>query len=247
MTGQSDCDKDVKSETLVAFLHLLESPVAFNNIILRLYIYCILQVLSGRVPPRDETLRMEHTKTSNELKNIFATLIKQSIPTEPSSGHPHFPLDLEGQRETDSENDDPPKAVVTSPGPDRSVTFGAQMITNAPSDDHEQRNSALLLPKDDLITIPKVQVLPEGQEPMESVSYFLDDNFIDAEASSIGILQLQPDDNLPSSTGKLTQICRQVNIHLLLLSVSVETTLIEVQLALRKRKGSEKASEKGMI
>ncbi|XP_073144552.1 transcription initiation factor TFIID subunit 2 isoform X2 [Henckelia pumila] len=188
MTGQSDCDKDVKSETLVAFLRLLESPVAFNNIILRHYIFCILQVLAGRAPtlygvPRDETLRMGHTKTSNELKNIFAALIKQSIPTEPSSGHPHVSLDLEGQRETDSENHKTPKTVVASPGPDGSVTLGAQMLTNAPSDDLEQSNSLLLLPKDDLITIPNVPVLSEGQEPMEPVVYFLDDNFIDAEAS----------------------------------------------------------------
>lgn len=185
MTGQSDCDKDVKSETLVAFLRLLESPVAFNNIILRHYIFCILQVLAGRAPtlygvPRDETLRMGHTKTSNELKNIFAALIKQSIPTEPSSGHPHVPLDLEGG-ETDSENHEPSKAVVASPGPDRSVTSGAQMIANAPADDPEQRNLVLFLPEDDLITIPKVQA--EGQEPMDPVTNFLNDNFIDTEAS----------------------------------------------------------------
>ncbi|KZV43652.1 hypothetical protein F511_00203 [Dorcoceras hygrometricum] len=130
--------------------------------------------------PRDETLRMGHTKTSNELKNIFAALIKQSIPTEPSSVHSHVPLDLEGQRGTDSENLEPPEAVLATPGPDRLVTLGVQMTANAPSDP-EQRNSVLLLPKDDLMTISKVQVLPEGQESMEPVTNFLDDNLVNAE------------------------------------------------------------------
>lgn len=48
MTSRSDCDNDVKSDTLVALLRLLESPLAFNNTILRHYIFCILQVLAKR-------------------------------------------------------------------------------------------------------------------------------------------------------------------------------------------------------
>ncbi|XP_057459543.1 transcription initiation factor TFIID subunit 2 isoform X2 [Actinidia eriantha] len=87
----SDLVDDVKSETLVSLLRLLESPMAFNNVILRHYLFCILQVLAGRPPtlygvPRDESMQMGHAQTSCELKNIFAALVKQSKP-------PEFPMD----------------------------------------------------------------------------------------------------------------------------------------------------------
>ncbi|KAK1359659.1 Transcription initiation factor TFIID subunit 2 [Heracleum sosnowskyi] len=78
-------DISVRSETLVALLCLLECPAAINNVNLRHYLFCILQVLAGRPPtlsgvPRDETLRMGHAETCTELKNIFAALVKQSKP-----------------------------------------------------------------------------------------------------------------------------------------------------------------------
>ncbi|WOG82214.1 hypothetical protein DCAR_0101376 [Daucus carota subsp. sativus] len=78
-------DNPIKTETLVALLCLLECPVAFNNVNLRHYLFCILQVLAGRPPtlsgvPRDETLRMGHAETCTELKNIFAALVKHSKP-----------------------------------------------------------------------------------------------------------------------------------------------------------------------
>lgn len=48
LRGGSDTDNTIKSETLVALLRLLESPIAFNNVNLRHYLFCILQVLAGR-------------------------------------------------------------------------------------------------------------------------------------------------------------------------------------------------------
>lgn len=48
MRTGSDPDNDVKSDTLVALLRLLESPMSFNNIILRHHLFCILQVLARR-------------------------------------------------------------------------------------------------------------------------------------------------------------------------------------------------------
>ncbi|XP_059641043.1 transcription initiation factor TFIID subunit 2 isoform X2 [Cornus florida] len=96
--SRSDPDNDVKGETLVALLRLLESPMAFNNVILRHYMFCILQVLAGRPPtlhgvPRDETLRMGHAETCSELKNIFAALVKQSKPHELPPGTPNLSHD----------------------------------------------------------------------------------------------------------------------------------------------------------
>ncbi|GAB2281392.1 hypothetical protein Dimus_015988, partial [Dionaea muscipula] len=41
-------DDEVKSQTLVALLRLLEGPAAFCNVSLRHHIFCILQVLAGR-------------------------------------------------------------------------------------------------------------------------------------------------------------------------------------------------------
>ncbi|XP_047266049.1 transcription initiation factor TFIID subunit 2 isoform X2 [Capsicum annuum] len=85
--NESDTDSDVKGETLVALLRLLESPTSFNNVILRHYLFCILQVLARRAPtlygvPKDETLRMGHAAFCSNLKNIFADLVKQSKPPE---------------------------------------------------------------------------------------------------------------------------------------------------------------------
>ncbi|XP_016506800.1 transcription initiation factor TFIID subunit 2 isoform X1 [Nicotiana tabacum] len=87
--NESDSDSDVKGETLVALLRLLESPTSFNNVILRHYLFCILQVLARRAPtlygvPRDGSLRMGHAETCSELKKFFAALVKQSKPSEPS-------------------------------------------------------------------------------------------------------------------------------------------------------------------
>lgn len=44
----SDPNDDIKSQTLVSLLCLLEGRKAFNNIFLRHYLFCILQVLGGR-------------------------------------------------------------------------------------------------------------------------------------------------------------------------------------------------------
>lgn len=164
MTSQSDCDDDVKSDTLVALLRLLESPLAFNNVLLRHYIFCILQVLVKRTPtlygvPRDETLRMGHTKTCSELKNIFAALIKQSKTPEPlsASDMPHNLLIPESypEGETFVEKYEPTMTVAT-PAFDESVIPATQQIADAPSDAPEQRNSVLRLPEDEPTMMPQL-------------------------------------------------------------------------------------------
>lgn len=48
LQGGSDSTDAVNSSTLVALLHLLEGRMSFNNVHLRHYLFCILQVLAGR-------------------------------------------------------------------------------------------------------------------------------------------------------------------------------------------------------
>lgn len=44
----SELSSSVKSSTLVALLRLLGSRKAFNNVLLRHHLFCILQILAGR-------------------------------------------------------------------------------------------------------------------------------------------------------------------------------------------------------
>ncbi|GKE61368.1 hypothetical protein Tco_1511735 [Tanacetum coccineum] len=98
ISGESDDEHCVMCETLVALLRLLKSPAAFNNVTLRHYLFCILQVLAGRPPtlcgvPRDETLIKGHTEICNELKNFFAAIVNQSKPPEESLDALMLPYD----------------------------------------------------------------------------------------------------------------------------------------------------------
>lgn len=186
MTTQPDCGNDVNSDTLVALLRLLESPLAFNNITLRHYIFCILQVLAGRAPtlygvPRDETLRMGHTKTCSELKNIFAALIKQSKIPEPPCA-PDVPQNLliqevypEGGTFLQNHEFTQP---VTNPSPNASLISDTQLVADATNDGSEQRALGSHPPEDDMVAMPEAV-----HEPIKQVANSLADPSIDAVAS----------------------------------------------------------------
>ncbi|KAL2467640.1 Transcription initiation factor TFIID subunit 2 [Forsythia ovata] len=177
----SDPGNDVKIDTLVAMLRLLESPVAFNNVILRHYIFCILQVLAGRAPtlygvPRDETLRMGHAKTCSELKNIFAALVKQSNPPEPCSDTRELPGDILVPEVS--------KEINTLPQY-HEQTIGATNTTptsSATPDSHRTADALSHSREDGPITISKVPAVSESND-MKQVTNLLDDNFIVPEAS----------------------------------------------------------------
>ncbi|XP_051150213.1 transcription initiation factor TFIID subunit 2 [Andrographis paniculata] len=201
LTSRTDSDSNVKSDTLVTLLRLLESPLAFNNIILRHHIFCILQVLAGRTPtlygvPRDETLRMGHTKTCSELKNIFAALIKQSKTPE-ASCQPELPqnmLDPEAYMEVDTraENHELMKTATPPPTdtllnldiqPTTNIDTCTQPATDAPDSVPEQRTSASLLPQDETATAPNMEVPIVAHEPIYQVTSSLLEMPTDAEAS----------------------------------------------------------------
>ncbi|KAJ4835519.1 Transcription initiation factor TFIID subunit 2 [Turnera subulata] len=90
------------STTFMGLLHMLEGPVAFNNVIVRHHLFCILQILAGRAPtlygvPRDKTLRIGDGYgvprdkalcigdgvTCSEARNGYAALISETKPLEP--------------------------------------------------------------------------------------------------------------------------------------------------------------------
>lgn len=83
-SGSSD---DVRSQTLVALLRLLESRVAFRNVFLRHHLFCVLQVLSGRRPtlyviPRDHMRQTGYAEICSEQRNNFLAFINQIKPTD---------------------------------------------------------------------------------------------------------------------------------------------------------------------
>ncbi|KAL2645776.1 hypothetical protein AAZV13_05G012000 [Glycine max] len=82
---------EITSQTLVSMLNLLEGRIAFNNVSLRHYLFCILQILARRPPtlhgiPRgNRMLHMSLAEACNYQKNIFA-LDSESKPLDlPSS------------------------------------------------------------------------------------------------------------------------------------------------------------------
>ncbi|KAK7265025.1 hypothetical protein RJT34_32641 [Clitoria ternatea] len=82
---------EITSRTFVLMLNLLEGRMAFNNVFLRHYLFCILQILARRpptlhgIPRENRTLHMSLTEACNYQKNIFV-LDSESKPLDlPSS------------------------------------------------------------------------------------------------------------------------------------------------------------------
>ncbi|XP_071903479.1 transcription initiation factor TFIID subunit 2-like isoform X1 [Coffea arabica] len=175
MRTGSDPDNDVKSDTLVALLRLLESPMSFNNITLRHHLFCILQVLARRAPtlfgaPRDETLRMGHAETCSELKNIFAALVKQSKPPEPSLEALDLERDGDGSvfpeasqaRDVLSNGHDLTKAIDIAE-PDGLLAPEANREADTHLGNNEQRNRVAELGESDIF-------LPEPAKELQALS-----------------------------------------------------------------------------
>ncbi|ESW27142.1 hypothetical protein PHAVU_003G177400 [Phaseolus vulgaris] len=96
-------DEEITSQTLVSMLNLLEGRTAFNNVFLRHYLFCILQIIARRpptlhgIPRENRTLHMSLTEACNYQKNIFV-LDSDSKPLDlPSSTQNPTPnLGLDG-------------------------------------------------------------------------------------------------------------------------------------------------------
>ncbi|KAL5815631.1 hypothetical protein ACOSQ4_026272 [Xanthoceras sorbifolium] len=91
--GGSGSNDEIETTTLVALLHLLESRIAFNNVILRHHLFSILQILAGRAPtlyglPRDKILRMGDGETCKE-QNFFSAFSEMKT-SEPPTDIPNI-------------------------------------------------------------------------------------------------------------------------------------------------------------
>ncbi|XP_052179990.1 transcription initiation factor TFIID subunit 2 isoform X2 [Diospyros lotus] len=142
MRNGSHFDHDVSSESLGSLLRLLESRMAFNNVVLRHHLFCILQVLAGRPPtlygvPRDETLQKSYAKTSSELKNLFAFMVEQAKHPEPPVDASN-PLPIEPTEDipntSDVEHTDHPEPPVDTSNP-----LLMEPVEGIPKISHEER------------------------------------------------------------------------------------------------------------
>nr|GLL17498.1 transcription initiation factor TFIID subunit 2 isoform X1 [Ipomoea trifida] len=179
--NESGYDHELNCDTLVALLRLLESPISFNNVFLRHYLFCILQVLAGRVPtlhgvPRDES--MGHAKTCNELKNIFAALVKQSKPSEPPmdkfevTHNGPFVLEVPGEADFST--------LVPEPGKD--ITLIPDTPKEADGLSHEITIDSAKPPHSTVVEeVQEVDTIPISNDCMHSMADIPQDDIIVAD------------------------------------------------------------------
>ncbi|CAI8610202.1 unnamed protein product [Vicia faba] len=90
---------EITSHTLVSLLSLLEGRMSFNNVFLRHYLFCILQILAKRPPtlhgiPRESrTLHMSLTEAGNYQRNLFV-LDSENKPLELPNSTQNLTQDL---------------------------------------------------------------------------------------------------------------------------------------------------------
>ncbi|KAK7388774.1 hypothetical protein VNO78_23601 [Psophocarpus tetragonolobus] len=92
-------DDEITSQTFVSMLNLLEGRLSFNNVLLRHYLFCILQILARRpptlhgIPRENRTLHMSLTEACNYQKNMFV-LDSESKPLDLPSSVQNLTQDL---------------------------------------------------------------------------------------------------------------------------------------------------------
>ncbi|XP_027333362.1 transcription initiation factor TFIID subunit 2 isoform X2 [Abrus precatorius] len=125
MKDGSNSNDEITNQTLVSMLNLLEGRMAFNNVFLRHYLFCILQILARRpptlhgIPRENRALHMSLTDACN-YQNIFV-LESESKPLDLPSSTQNLTQDLgttEGLRDAvdeapkDKPCEDPPQTHV---------------------------------------------------------------------------------------------------------------------------------------
>ncbi|KAL9273331.1 Transcription initiation factor TFIID subunit 2-like protein [Drosera capensis] len=130
----SGYEDEVKSQTLVALLRLLEGPVAFCNVLLRHHIFCILQLLAGRQPtlygiPRDQMQHMGFPQICSEQRNDFDRPLELSGDT---NSHVSI-VDVEAPKEPDLVSHGSTLVPEAPKEPDL-VSYGSTLLPEAPKE-----------------------------------------------------------------------------------------------------------------
>ncbi|KAI4319190.1 hypothetical protein MLD38_032820 [Melastoma candidum] len=78
--GVGNSHDDVSIATLSVLLRLLDGPMSFNNVFLRHYLFCILQVFAKRMPtlygvPRDKIYHVGDAETGDEHRSLFEAFV----------------------------------------------------------------------------------------------------------------------------------------------------------------------------
>ncbi|KAM7251850.1 hypothetical protein ACFE04_023733 [Oxalis oulophora] len=96
--ADSDSKDDIKNETLLALLRLLEGRIVFNNEFLRHHLFCIFQILAGRNPtlygvPEDIKLLVADTDIFSEQRSIYGPppIMTDMKPPKPAGDIANFP------------------------------------------------------------------------------------------------------------------------------------------------------------
>ncbi|KAK4567799.1 hypothetical protein RGQ29_003526, partial [Quercus rubra] len=106
ISSGSGSNVNIKNDTLMSLLSLLDSSIAFNSIFLRHHIFCIIQILSGRPPtlygvPREtRTLPVElpsdilnPSELPSDIPNLPKPLSNTPHPLEPPPVIPNLSFD----------------------------------------------------------------------------------------------------------------------------------------------------------
>ncbi|GAU19050.1 hypothetical protein TSUD_193870, partial [Trifolium subterraneum] len=132
-------DDEITSQTLVSLLSLLEGRMAFNNIFLRHYLFCILQILAKRPPtlhgiPRESRmLHMSLTEASNYQRNLFV-LDSESKPLELPSSTENLARDLIITEDLRDQTFDAPKDQTFDTPKDQTFDAPKDQTFDAPMD-----------------------------------------------------------------------------------------------------------------
>lgn len=173
ISAGSGSNGDLKSQTLVALLRLLESRVAFCNVFLRHHLFCILQVLAGRCPtlyviPRDHMQQMGYAEICSEQRNNFLAFINQMKPPEPlleihSPSHNGFVVpEVSRDADTISNNQEP-----NMPAADGSAIPEGPRDVDAISNSHNPK-----IPVDGLVVLegPRISNSQELKMPVDGLA-----------------------------------------------------------------------------
>lgn len=137
-------ESDIKRESLVALLGLLDSYMAFNNVFLRHHLFCILQILAGRPPtlygvPRDQMHQFGQTETSVGRINESLALEKETIPPAMEPPIEASKEAVEVSKDVPEPSTEVPQPSIDVPQPSKEIPPEASKETDTASNGYERK------------------------------------------------------------------------------------------------------------